>query len=299
MRHHVVKLNSMTSFLHHSHIYGRLAILGSAFCFYLATVALRWSKAAGLALDSPYFVFSRFLMGFLAIGALFLIKRHTLRPRRFDLLLGRAMFNLTSVLCFFKAVEMTTAAESNVLNMTYPLFVTIFSWFLFKKQRDVRAVGMVLLAFLGILLVFSPGSLQIDPNNLWGLTSGFLAAIAMLFLNRVRQYNDTDTVLFFVFSIGTVLIFIFFHGHLYVPSVREMLYLGFSAFMGFSGQYLLTIGFRYVTAVEGSIISTTRILLAAFLGPILTSDPATAWPGWIGAILIFAANIYFATRKVK
>ena len=209
------------------------------------------------------------------------------------------MFNVAAVLCFFKAVQVTTAAESNILNMTYPLFVTVFSWFLFKEQRDLRVVGMVLLAFCGILLVFSPGSFQLDANNLWGLGSGFLAGISMLFLNRVRQHNDTDTVLFFVFGIGTVLIFALFHRHLYVPSSEEAFYLGFSAIMGLAGQYLVTIGFRYVTAVEGSIISTARLLLAAFLGPVLTSDPALAWSGWIGAILILAANIYFMTRKAK
>ncbi|MCP4722244.1 MAG: EamA/RhaT family transporter, partial [Desulfobacteraceae bacterium] len=64
-------------------------------------------------------------------------------------------------------------------------------------------------------------------------------------------------------------------------------------------QYLLTIGFKYVTAIEGGIISSTRILLAAMLGPFIAMDSSLSLSGWIGAFLIFAANVYLATRKAK
>ena len=63
-----------------------------------------------------------------------------------------------------------------------------------------------------------------------------------------------------------------------------------------AGQFLLTIGFRYVTAVEGSIISSMRILLAALLGPLLAGEPALAAAGWVGAMLLFGANAMLAVR---
>ncbi|MCP3954481.1 MAG: EamA/RhaT family transporter, partial [Desulfobacterales bacterium] len=71
------------------------------------------------------------------------------------------------------------------------------------------------------------------------------------------------------------------------------------AAFGIAGQYLLTLGFRYVTAVEGGIISSTRILLAALLGPILVAEPALTIAGWLGALLIFGANVVLAARKTK
>jgi drug/metabolite transporter (DMT)-like permease len=57
-------------------------------------------------------------------------------------------------------------------------------------------------------------------------------------------------------------------------------------------------GFRYVTAVEGSIVSSTRILLAAVLGPSLAADPPLSLAGWIGAMMIFGADVLLAYRKV-
>ena len=288
-------MNSLPITLRQS--YGRLAIFASALCFYLATVAVRWAKTAGLSIDSSYFVFFRFVVGFFVISSLFFVKKQLPHPHRVDLIVGRVLFNIIAVLCFFKAVELTTAAESNILNMTYPLFVTLLSWFVFKEQRDLKAIGMVLLAFCGIVLIFSPGQFSIELSNLWGLASGMLAGLSMLYLNLVRQHNDTDTVLFFVFALGTVSIYVLFRQHLHIPNRQELLYLGFSGIMGLAGQYLVTIGFRYVSAVEGSIISSTRILTAAFLGPYITSDPFLTWTGWIGALLILGANIYFILRK--
>ena len=53
------------------------------------------------------------------------------------------------------------------------------------------------------------------------------------------------------------------------------------------------------TAVEGGIISSTRILLAALLGSFLVSEPALTVAGWLGALLIFGANVVLAARKTK
>ena len=66
---------------------------------------------------------------------------------------------------------------------------------------------------------------------------------------------------------------------------------------GVLGQYLLTYGFLYMTAVNGSIISSSRILLAALFGPLLAADPHLTISGWCGALLIFAANVVLALKR--
>ncbi|MFW6240663.1 MAG: EamA/RhaT family transporter, partial [Thermodesulfobacteriota bacterium] len=82
---------------------GGLSVFGSAFCFYLATASIRWARAH-VAVEPAYFVFGRFLLGFVAICAVLAFKRQGLRPRRFDLLIGRTVANCIAVYCFYKAV---------------------------------------------------------------------------------------------------------------------------------------------------------------------------------------------------
>jgi hypothetical protein len=51
--------------------------------------------------------------------------------------------------------------------------------------------------------------------------------------------------------------------------------------------------------VEGGIIASSRILLAAILGPFIAADPALLLKGWFGAAIILGVNILLAVRKAR
>jgi drug/metabolite transporter (DMT)-like permease len=277
-------------------VIGWSAVFGSAFFFYLATLIIRWA-APHVTIASGYFVFARLLLGFIVVSVTMLLQQKRLQPQRFHYLIGRAVANTVAVFCFYKAVEMGSLAEANILNMTYPLFVAVFSCFFLRGQRDFWSLLIVVVAFAGVWLILSPGDMKPGLANLWGLGSGITAAAAIIYLNISRRYHDSQTILFFMFGLGSVLILIFFHDVIFVPNAEELFFLLSCSVAGVLGQYLITFGFLYVTAVEGSIISSSRILLAALLGPILVADPSlTVW-GWCGALLIFSANAVLALRK--
>ncbi len=276
--------------------FGWLAVFGSAFCFYLATAIIRWASGV-VAIDSSYFTFARFLLGFIVVCVTMLIGGHRFQPRRYHYLIGRTVFNTIAVFCFYTAVEVSPLAEANILNMTYPLFVALFSWFMVKEQRDSLALLCVAVAFGGIWLILSPQHVSASVGSLWGLSSGVFAAGAMIYLNLSRRYHDSHTVLLFMFGLGAVLIFLLFNDSISWPTMLEFKYLFWCSVAGVLGQYLLTYGFLFVTAVEGSIITSSRILLAALLGPFLVGDPPLMLSGWIGALLIFGANSTLALRR--
>ncbi len=275
---------------------GGWAIFLSAFCFYLSTVVIRWSQAE-VEIAPSYFVFARFLLGFLVVCVIMAYRRQPPRPRSYHLLLGRTVFNCVAVYCFYMAVKFTSVAEANILNMTYPVFVSLIAWVTLRDQRDPVAMAMVVVAFAGIWLILAPGKIDLKTANLWGLASGLTASLSMTYLNVSRKYHDTNTVLFFMFGLGALLMLAVFHGDFFWPDSRELYYLGFCAVTGVAGQFLLTLGFRYVTAVDGSIISSMRILLAALLGPFVVGEPPLVLAGWVGALLLFGANAVLAVRR--
>jgi drug/metabolite transporter (DMT)-like permease len=248
-------------------------------------------------IDPSYFAFSRFLLGFIIVCAIMLYRRQAPRPRSYHLLIGRTLSNCAAVYCFYMAVKYTSVAEANILNMTYPIFVALFSWFFLQRQRDPVALAMVAVAFAGIWLILSPGKFDFKPANLWGLASGLLASCSMIYLNVSRQYHDTNTVLFFMFGLGSLAMFAVFHRFFFWPDSVALFYLLLCALSGVAGQFLLTIGFRYVTAVDGSIITSTRIFLAALLGPFVAGELPLNAAGWVGAVLIFGANAVLAVRR--
>ena len=231
------------------------------------------------------------------VSATMILQKQRLQPKRYHYLIGCTLANTIAVFCFYKAVEVGSVAEANILNMTYPLFVALFSWFFLRNQRDVLSLVILGVAFAGVWLVLSPGDIKLRLENLWGLCSGLTAAAAIIYLNISRRYHDSQTILFFMFGLGTIIMLIFFHDVIFWPNSTALIFLFSCSVAGVLGQYLLTYGFLYVTAVNGSIISSSRILLAALLGPLLVADPQLTFVGWCGALLIFAANAVLALRS--
>jgi drug/metabolite transporter (DMT)-like permease len=275
---------------------GCLAVFASAFCFYFSTVVIRWSREV-VDVDSAFFSFFRFLIGFIVVCAIMALKRQGPVARRYDLLIGRTVGNCIAVFCFYQAVRYTSLAEANILNMTYPIFIAILSWIVLRDQRDLVALAMVGVALVGVWLILQPGRMGLGINSLWGLGSGISAAVAIFYLNLSRRHHDANTVLFYMFGLGAILMFAFFRTSIYWPNPTEFYYLALCGGSGIVGQFLITLGFRYVTAVEGGVISSTRILLAALLGPFLASDPSLGPAGWVGAFLLFGADVVLAVRK--
>lgn len=276
---------------------GCLAVFGSAFFFYLGTVAIKWSAMAGLSIDASLFTLARFLFGFLTVLTVMAVRRRGIKIVKKRYLVGRALGNAMAVFCFFKGVTLTSVGQANILNMTYPLFIALFSWVFLKKQRDIGALLIVGVAFAGVWLILSPGDMAFNHDSLWALASGLSAAVAIMCLNLSRQDHDTHTTLFVMFSLGGAVVFCLFYHQMRIPSVEEAKYLFGCSSIAIAGQYLLTVGFKYVTAIEGSIISSTRILLAAMLGPFIAMDPALSFYGWVGAFLIFSGNVVLTLRK--
>ena len=276
---------------------GSPAIFASAFFFYLSTLTIRWA-ASYVTIGSAYFVFGRLLLGFGVVSVTMLLQKKRLQPKKYHYLIGRTLTNTFAVFCFYKAVETGSLAEANILNMTYPLFVALYSCFFLRGQRDLLSMLAVAAAIIGIWMILAPRGIDPSLANMWGLCSGVTAAAAIIYLNTSRRYHDSQTILFYMFGLGSILMLIFFHNAMFIPNLQELFFLLICSTTGVLGQYLLTYGFLYVSAVEGSIISSSRILLAALLGPLLVSDPTLTIAGWCGALLIFSANAMLALRKI-
>ena len=93
----------------------------------------------GVNSDPAFYVLVRFLLGFLVIASILILKKRPPRPVKYHLLAGRAVANSIAVYCFYMAVQTTSVAHANILNMTYPVFVALITWgFLFSARKRGR-----------------------------------------------------------------------------------------------------------------------------------------------------------------
>jgi drug/metabolite transporter (DMT)-like permease len=141
----------------------------------------------------------------------------------------------------------------------------------------------------GAVLVLRPGTGGANSGDLAALVSGVAAGLAVPFLRRARRHDGIWTILFWLMGTGTVVNLAVVGPHLVWPGASlATVALFASALLGVGGQFLLTMGYRYIDAARGSVVSSVRIVLGALLGVALFADPLE-WTLVVGASLILLA----------
>jgi drug/metabolite transporter (DMT)-like permease len=183
--------------------------------------------------------------------------------------------------------------------MTYPVFVAFLGPYLIKERNTFAQKISVILATGGVYLIIGFPSVSLGLNvNTVGLLSGLTAAIAILSLRKARESDHWLTILFYNFSLGSLAVFLLSYSTKSISIDKEILfYLIMSAISGIIGQFGLTFGFRYVTAIEGSVLSSSRILISVMATSFLGFQ-GLSLEALMGAFLIFIANV-LAVKRIE
>ncbi|RMF13529.1 MAG: DMT family transporter [Candidatus Dadabacteria bacterium] len=251
---------------------GLALVVGSAIAFALATVVVK--VLSRFDTPAPTIAAGRFWIGAVGLSIWFLLRTGRLPwPRRPELVLGRAATNLVAVLLFYAAIARATITNANILNLTYPIFIALLAPLLLRERTSRRQLVAVAVGVAGVWTLIAPdfggaGSV----GDLIALACGFVSAFAVILLRAARQHDDADTIVWFVMVAGAAVL---------TPQLR---WLGIAAphqvglwvlagILGVAGQLLITTGYRHVSALDGSIASTSRMLFAVLFGAWLLDEP--------------------------
>lgn len=282
---------------------GVLFILLAELCFasssVLAKLALIDSDLSGIQIT-----FFRFIMG-AAVGFI-AIKRskESFRPKNPKFVFWRAITNTTSAMLFFFSLKYTSVTNANMLGMTYPLWVVIFAPLLIKEQLLKRNLVYVFIAIIGVYLVVMPDFSGINLGDACAFMAGVTGAVAVIILRRARQYDSTNIIIFYLMFTGAIINSLFLPAVWAKPTTEQWFYILTSAILGLAAQIFLTVGYKYIEASQGSLVSSSRIVMAAIMGVIIFSDDITIRL-ICGALLILSAQygiiqtkLRFATKKL-
>jgi drug/metabolite transporter (DMT)-like permease len=120
---------------------GAVLLLTAEFLFALSTVFVKF-VTSGTTISGIEIAFFRFLTGFILTFTYIQTsgKYHPM-VKPFNVYM-RGLFNTTSVIFFFLGVQYTTVSNTNLLNMTYPVFVSDIT--IYHKRKD--SPGSVILS---------------------------------------------------------------------------------------------------------------------------------------------------------
>ncbi|MFO8063679.1 MAG: DMT family transporter [Spirochaetia bacterium] len=272
---------------------GVLIILLSAVLFAGTTVFVKLgAEIADISGRTSAFV--RFFFGFMVIAAYALATGKSLRPRAPGLVALRALTNTLAVVLFFSGLQLTTVTNGNMLNMTYPVFVFAVAPLLNREATPRVYYLFLALTLAGIYLVLSPAEgpafSGINAGDMLALASAVAAAVAISALREARKHDGSFLILFYLFSFGTVASFFVMLPGFSMPPTHALGVLTGVAVCAFAGQLTLTVGYRYISAAGGAIVSAARIVFAAVLGSLIFADPI-GWKTLLGGAFILISLI--------
>jgi len=256
---------------------GAALLLTAELLFALSTVFVKF-VTNGTDISGIEISFFRFFTGFILTSAIILSSgEKTVVVKPFNVYM-RGIFNTVAVIFFFLGVQYTTVSKTNLLNMTYPIFVFIISPFITKEKIPRDLFVFLFLVIAGIYLVVIPSGSSfggVNKGDIFSLLSGITAGFSISFLREARKTDSTRTILIYLFSIGCVISGIIMANSFKIPSGIFIFYIFLVAIFSYIGQFLITTGYKCVSATAGSIISSSRIVFAIFLGAVIFSEPVT------------------------
>ena len=289
----------------------------STFGFYLATFFVHKGLEItenGSEISVNVYVFSRQLLGVTLFAPLFIIghlKRSHLKsdfnskssllsvlPSKWVVI--RAFTNFSALFAFYQAVGLVGAAQGNILNMTYPFFVLLFAYPMLRERLSLSKIIIAIICFFGIFLYFLSSGVhvgQLSSGSLWGLASGIIAAISIISLRSATSEANDIQILFWLFAIGSIISLPLCYSELSLISLANLKYLLLSAICGLCAQWFLTLSYRKLDAITGSLTSTTRIPIAIAVGIFFLEDKFL-WHEYLGALLIFISNVLIGLHSI-
>ncbi len=273
-----------------SNIYKGILLLAiSELCFASATVFVKFASS-GTNIPAIEVSFFRFFLGFFIAGFAMLRTKVSFKPVKTKLVIWRAILNTLAVILFFLSIKYTTLTNANMLNMTSPVFIFLFTPFITKERIKSIQVFYLFLTMLGIYFIINPNFIQINIGDWLGLLSGVVSALAVMTLRMARNFDSTALILFYLMAIGAIINCFLLLPVFVIPSNKQLVFIIVSAVLGFSGQVFITSGYKYIEAAKGSLVSSTRIIYAIIFGVLIFSERITFM--WItGSILIIVSLV--------
>ncbi|TKX32632.1 DMT family transporter [Campylobacter aviculae] len=169
------------------------------------------AKILSQEMSSIEIMFFRNIIGIIFI--VWLLKRSKVHKDggHFWLLVFRGIVGTLSLYMFFYNVSNITLGGAFAFQKTAPIFITLIAFFVFKENIDKKAWIGIFIAFLGMLLITQPWADKAYhsgfdlKNSIIGITSGFLAALALTSVRKLRQFYTTEQIALSFIFLGTLM----------------------------------------------------------------------------------------------
>jgi drug/metabolite transporter (DMT)-like permease len=184
----------------------RALLFGAGVLFGLSAMLARLATASG-QLSGGRATLIRFVVGVVAVLAVFVARPGTFRPVRYSLLASRGLFGGVAALLYFMSLSLIPAGEATMLNNTFPIWAVILSFFLLGERPTVHLAVALAVASAGVFLVMGGGrhDFTLGRGEVLGILSAVVGGAAVTSIRALRATDNAPTI-FFAMAVGGLLV---------------------------------------------------------------------------------------------
>lgn len=224
-------------------------------------------------MDAVITSFVRNFLGVLGIGLFMYLKGISFKPVKKKPLYIRSALNSLAFILLTGSLNFTTITNANMINLTYPVFVFLLARFITGEVLKPSAFVYLFLILVGSYIVSDPHLKSFNIGDLIAFGSAFFTGTSILYLTETRKTESTVIIVFYLMLFGLFLNFPLVINDIGLLSMDSIGIVLFAAGASFLGQAFTTLGFKYVDSATGSMLSSSRMLMAALIGFFFLSEP--------------------------
>ncbi len=273
--------------------------MNGAFIMFISTVFYSFmallAKMATGSLHGSVVVFYRFLMTFLFISFLILVKRVKIRIVNRKALILRGIFGGIAMTLYFVSFSYIPLGRAVLLTYTFPISATILSHFMLKERIGKNTLFALVIAIIGLIVVTGVDIGEFFTGDILGIIGGIAAGFAIVYIKQARKTDNSWIILYSLGIFGTLLVSPVAASNFKMPSFGLFLLLCLMAFFSIAGQITMTYAYKFCTASKGSTISLTTVVLSNLWGVVFLGETLTV--NFILGGLLILASIYYIMRQ--
>lgn len=262
-------------------------MIGASILFAVMSIATR---SAASQMSASQIVAIRFAIMAMGVLLLLAVGRASIRPKNLKLLGLRGVLGGSAVLLYFIALATARdAGTASLLQYSSPIFTNLFGWLALSERPSPRLAVGGALALVGVVLVlWTPGGLELGMGELAAIASAVIAGAAVVTIRASRAHDDATTILF-AFSIGGLLLSLPFAIPTWQqadPAIWGLAFVvGLSSFVA---QLMMTHAFGLVTAGHGALFQLLTPVFTFAMGALWLSEPISLLAAAGGALTVGA-----------
>lgn len=199
----------------------------------------------------------------------------------YRVMLSASILNSVRMYLFFTAYIYTSIGNAVIISYTWPIFVTILSVIFLKEVVSKREIMLLVMAFVGIIIVYANKPLTFENRDFIGMTAALgMAAVyattVILFKKESQNYSRWELIFYQNFASAFIFLpFILINQPL--PTSFDITIAGSHAiFLGIIGFSFFFYGLRRLKASTASMIAYIEIISALCFSVFWMKEELTA-----------------------